>query len=78
MPACSTNQAIHGEAMTGEYDLTTPNPVYFAHVDNVVTWAGTNGIQRMLDTLETGDWTSVPSPTAQRAAGSGASSRRSL
>ena len=41
------------------YDLTTPNPVYFNHVDRVVNWAGTNGITILLDAVETGDWTAV-------------------
>ena len=36
------------------YDLTTPNEPYFAHVDEVVRMAATNGIVVMIDPLETG------------------------
>ena len=35
------------------YDLTTPNEPYFAHVDEVVRMAATNGIVVMIDPLET-------------------------
>jgi hypothetical protein len=35
------------------YDLTAPNEAYFAHVDEVVRMAGTNGIVLMIDPLET-------------------------
>src|SRR5438093_390021 len=41
------------------YDLTAPNESYFRHVDAIVRMAATNGIQLLLDSLETGDWTSV-------------------
>jgi hypothetical protein len=44
---------------TGAYDLTTPNETYFVQVDTVLRIAATNGIQVLLDSLETGDWTSV-------------------
>ncbi|HWW00429.1 MAG TPA: DUF4038 domain-containing protein [Candidatus Acidoferrum sp.] len=43
----------------GAYDLTTPNESYFSYVDAIVQMAATNGIQLLLDSLETGDWTSV-------------------
>ena len=43
----------------GVYDLTAPNEAYFAHVDTIIRMAATNGIQLLLDSLETGDWTSV-------------------
>ena len=38
------------------YDLTTPNEAYFAYVDQVVRMAAANGIQVMLDPIETGGW----------------------
>lgn len=38
---------------TRSYDLTTPNDAYFAHVDEVLRIAATNGIVVMLDPLET-------------------------
>jgi hypothetical protein len=41
---------------TTNYDLTTPNPAYFAHVDQIVQMAATNGIVVMLDPIETGGW----------------------
>lgn len=41
---------IHG---TKYYDLTTPNEPYFAHVDQVVQIAATNGVVLMIDPLET-------------------------
>jgi hypothetical protein len=40
----------------GSYDLTSPNEAYFAHVDRIVKLAATNGIQVMLDPIETGGW----------------------
>jgi len=43
----------------GYYDLTSPNESYWSHVDLVVNMVATNGIQLLLDSLETGDWTSV-------------------
>src|SRR4051812_3473318 len=41
------------------YDLTSPNEAYFRRVDTIIRMAATNGIQLFLDSLETGDWTSV-------------------
>ena len=41
---------------TSSYDLTTPNEAYFAYVDQIVRMAATNGIQVMLDPIETGGW----------------------
>jgi len=38
---------------TTNYDLTTPNEAYFAHVDECMRMAATNGIIIMLDPLET-------------------------
>ncbi|MGD0745741.1 MAG: DUF4038 domain-containing protein [Verrucomicrobiota bacterium] len=38
---------------TRSYDLTTPNEAYFAHVDEVMRMAETNGILVMIDPLET-------------------------
>jgi hypothetical protein len=40
----------------GSYDLTSPNETYFAHVDRIVKLAATNGIQVMLDPIDTGGW----------------------
>ena len=40
----------------GSYDLTTPNEAYFARVDQIIKMAATNGIQVMLDPIETGGW----------------------
>jgi len=48
-----------GTVSGGAYDLTTPNSTYWAHVDLIVIMAATNGIQLLLDSLETGDWTAV-------------------
>jgi hypothetical protein len=42
---------------TGSYDLTTPNEAYFAHVDTIIRMAATNGLQIMLDPLDTGGLT---------------------
>ena len=39
---------------TSYYDLTTPNEAYFAHVDEIIRMAATNGIVVMLDPLDTG------------------------
>jgi hypothetical protein len=39
---------------TTNYDLTTPNEAYFAYVDQIIRMAATNGIQVMLDPLDTG------------------------
>ena len=41
---------------TTNYNLTTPNEAYFAYVDQLVRMAATNGIQVMLDPIETGGW----------------------
>ncbi len=41
---------------TSTYDLTTPNEAYFAYVDQIVNIAATNGIQVMLDPIETVGW----------------------
>jgi hypothetical protein len=38
---------------TSSYDLTTPNETYFAHVDQVIRMAATNGIEVMLDPIDT-------------------------
>jgi hypothetical protein len=42
---------------SGEFDLSTPNEAYFAHVDRIINMAATNGIQIMLDPLDTGGLT---------------------
>jgi hypothetical protein len=39
---------------TTNYDLTAPNESYFAYVDTIIRMAATNGIQVMLDPLDTG------------------------
>jgi hypothetical protein len=41
---------------TSFYDLTTPNEAYFAHVDRIVNLAAQQGLQVMLDPIETGGW----------------------
>ena len=41
----------------GEFDLSTPNEAYFAHVDTIIRMAATNGLQIMLDPLDTGGLT---------------------
>ena len=41
----------------GYYDLTTPNPAYWSHVDYIVQTAATNGLQCMLTPLDQGGWT---------------------
>jgi len=41
---------------TTSYDLTAPNETYFARIDQIVRMAATNGIQVMLDPIETGGW----------------------
>ncbi len=38
---------------TSSYDLTTPNEAYFSHVDRIINMAATNGIQVMLDPIDT-------------------------
>jgi hypothetical protein len=41
----------------GEFDLSTPNEAYFTYVDTIIRMAATNGIQVMLDPLDTGGLT---------------------
>jgi hypothetical protein len=41
---------------TSSYDLTTPTEAYFAYVDQIINLAATNGIEVMLDPIETGGW----------------------
>lgn len=41
------------------YDLTTPNPLYFARVDQMLHLAAGHGIQVLLDPCETGSFLSV-------------------
>jgi Protein of unknown function (DUF4038)/IPT/TIG domain/Putative collagen-binding domain of a collagenase/Abnormal spindle-like microcephaly-assoc'd, ASPM-SPD-2-Hydin/Fibronectin type III domain len=38
------------------YDLSTPNPAYFARVDDMLNLAATYGIVAFLDPIETGGW----------------------
>jgi hypothetical protein len=40
----------------GHYDLAAPNPVYFAYVDEIVNFCASNGIEVMLNPIETGGW----------------------
>jgi hypothetical protein len=44
---------------TSSYDLTAPNEAYFAHVDQIVRMAATNGIVVMLDPIDTGGWLTI-------------------
>src|SRR5262245_38550578 len=41
----------------GYYDLTTPNPAYWSHVDYIVRTAATNGLQCVFTPLDQGGWT---------------------
>ena len=41
----------------GYYDLTTPNPAYWSHVDYIVQTAATNELQCVLTPLDQGGWT---------------------
>jgi Protein of unknown function (DUF4038)/Putative collagen-binding domain of a collagenase len=41
----------------GYYDLTTPDPAYWSHVDYVVQTAATNGLQCVFTPLDQGGWT---------------------
>lgn len=40
----------------GYYDLTTPNPAYWAHVDRLAQTAATNGLQCVFTPLDQGGW----------------------
>src|SRR3974390_576365 len=40
----------------GYYDLTAPNPAYFSYLDEIINLCASNGIQVMLDPIETGGW----------------------
>jgi hypothetical protein len=46
-------------AQTGNYDLSSPNEAYFAHVDRVLNLAAQHGLQVVLDPIETGGWLST-------------------
>lgn len=41
------------------YDLSTPNPNYFARLDSLVSMAAANGLVVFLDPLDTGGWTTT-------------------
>jgi hypothetical protein len=41
----------------GYYDLTTPNPAYWSHVDYIVLTAATYGLQCVFTPLDQGGWT---------------------
>lgn len=41
---------------TTNYDLTAPNPAYFALVDRIVKLAGSYGLLVVLDPIDTGGW----------------------
>jgi hypothetical protein len=41
----------------GYYDLTTPNPAYWSHVDYIVQTAAVNGLQCVFTPLDQGGWT---------------------
>ena len=41
---------------TSFYDLSTPNEAYFAHMDRILNLAAQQGLQVMLDSIETGGW----------------------
>jgi Protein of unknown function (DUF4038)/Putative collagen-binding domain of a collagenase len=40
-------------------DLSTPNPAYFARVDDMIRLAANDGLEVFLDPIETGGWLSV-------------------
>ncbi len=40
-------------------DMSTPNPVYFTRVDQMINLAANHGIQVFLDTIDTGGWLTV-------------------
>jgi hypothetical protein len=44
---------------TPYYDFTTPNPAYWEHVDLIVSMAATNGLEVLLDSLDTGGWLDI-------------------
>ncbi|HZL41950.1 MAG TPA: DUF4038 domain-containing protein, partial [Verrucomicrobiae bacterium] len=44
---------------TSSYDLSTPNPDYFAHADRMIKLAATYGLQIILDPIETGGYLGV-------------------
>jgi hypothetical protein len=44
---------------TSSYDLSTPNPDYFAHADRMIKLAATYGMQIILDPIETGGYLGV-------------------
>jgi hypothetical protein len=39
------------------YDLSTPNPAYFAELDSLINLAASYGLEVILDPIETGGWT---------------------
>src|SRR5207249_1739704 len=41
----------------GYYDLTTPNPAYWSHVDYIVQTAAASGLQCVFTPLDQGGWT---------------------
>jgi hypothetical protein len=45
----------------GNYDLTTPNPDYFARIDRMIAAAGAHGLMILLDPCETGSWLGIMS-----------------
>ncbi|MGB8887735.1 MAG: choice-of-anchor tandem repeat GloVer-containing protein [Candidatus Korobacteraceae bacterium] len=48
-----------GTLPDGYYDLTTPNPEYFARVDQMISIASSYNIVILLDSLETGGWMGI-------------------
>jgi hypothetical protein len=40
-----------------DYDISTPNPAYFARLDSLVTMAAADGLVVFLDPVDTGGWT---------------------
>ena len=56
-----------------DYDLSTPNPAYFARLDTLVSMAATDGLLVMLDPIETGGWlTTLENNTPMKAFNYGA------
>jgi hypothetical protein len=44
---------------SSSYDLSTPNPAYFARVDEMINLAAKHGLLVILDPIETGGWLST-------------------
>ena len=59
VPFTGTVPASVATGDTTNYDLTKPNPAFFARVDQMINLAAQQGIQVLLDAAETGSFLSV-------------------